>query len=134
MKKLILSLIFLLTLVTSVFAEGKTLTKYTGKTSRDIELAKKVYELGMIMGVLAVEVEESTMTVHINQRLYREISNDRAKGNNLMRAWHTFLALHYSEHNTEAIWTGTVWLYVDGQKVAKCESEDSFATVTWLND
>ena len=132
MKKLIISLIFLLTLVTSVFAGEKTFTKYTGKTSKDIELAKTVYEMGKKSGVVAVEVEESIMIVHVTQALYRNMFYDRVSGNSLMRSWHKLIAQHYSKHNI-----GTVWLYVSGQKVAECINKGFFATevvVRWLDD
>ena len=133
MKKLIFTLILLVTFTTLVFAQGKTFTKYAGGSAKDIGFAKTIYEMGEKNGVKAVEVDETLMTVHVTEKLYRGLFYDKISGNRLMRTWQKLLSQNYEKGNN----LGTVWLCVEGQKVAECTTEGFWGTevvVEWFDD
>lgn len=127
-----LMLTFLLIFTTAAFADNKTFNKYTGESQKDIEFAKRIYEAMYDSGVLAVEVNGSLMAVHVTDSLYREMYHDRISGNKIMRNWQKMVSQNW---NGKGI--GTVYLYVDNQKVAQCEATGFFATevkVKWYDD
>jgi len=68
-------------------ATADTFHKYSGETQKDIAYAKKIYNTFNKYGVLAVEVSEMMMFVHITETLYREFLYDKVTGKQIIRGW-----------------------------------------------
>ena len=93
-------------------------TKFDGVTAKDKDVAKSICAVfATEMYLREVRVNKSVMDVDITLGFYRYLCTDEVGGEKFLRDLHKMLLGKSGEP------VGTVWLYVDGDKVAEADSK-----------
>lgn len=103
-KNVCLILILGLIVSSNLFAEEK-FSQYKGYSDKDTRIAKMFYEtFSGAGGVVAVEVKENIMAVHVTKDLATELLNtNKPDGKELLGSWWELFG-RLSGHDTIAIW------------------------------